>query len=346
MWFQTSRCKTIVPACALVLLFDGLCSAQTSNAADQHSETTAVRDNGTQRIADTLETEHKTTSEGEVEVQRFRSPSYAGDQAVIWEREVRTKKLPDGTIEKEYVVKNPDGGNHLTPVQVIREKMTPGANSSTVQREMLQPDFEGHWQPVQKEVITEQSSAGTKQTRTEIQQPDATGSWQVVDRRVTSSRPSASGEISDSVRQVPDAQGRLSDYERRQERVTQRGDTATHELTLQRRDFSDSEARQFYLVEHTTDATNTKEGMTNRHVVTQSDMLPNSPARNYDMIGSPQVIRDQVEQTRKLPGGASETVSNVSERTAGDPTSVRPTYQVIQQKDENGYVRKIYIPAQ
>jgi hypothetical protein len=337
----------------LVVLLGSVSTAQNANSANSSSggpaqtdKKTYVSENGTQTITQTQETERKVTSDGEVEIQRFRSSSWPGDEAVTWEREVRTKKLPDGTIEKEYVVKNPDGANHLTPVQVIHEKITPGKDSTTIEREMLRPDYEGHLQPIQKETVTEKGPETAKQIIKDIQQPDTTGAWQVVERQVTSSRSSAAGKETQSVRQVPDAFGRLADYERRQVRTATQAGKETHEVTLQRRDFSDTDARQFNLVEHTTmQSTTTGSGTTIRHVVTESDLLPGSPMRNFEST-HPEVTEQRTEEERTAPDGTKQTFATVSERTAGDPTAIRPAYKMIQQTDRNGYVRQIFIPAQ
>jgi hypothetical protein len=322
-------------------------ATSTADQAQPQSERKAyVTENGTQTIVQSEEIERKRTSDGEVEIERFRSPSWAGDNSVTWEREVRTKKLPDGTTEKEIVVKNPDGANHLSPVQVIREKITPGKDGTTVERQMLQPDYEGHWQPIQKEIITEKGRDDAKHIVKNIQQPDTTGAWQVVERQVTSSRSTAAGTETKSVRQVPDASGRLADYEQRQDRVASQAGTQTHEVTLQRRDFSDNDARQFYLVEHsTTQSTSAAPGTTTRHVVTESDLLPDSPMRNFDSTHA-EVTQQRTEEIRTAPDGTKQIVTTANERTAGDPTSLRPAYSSVQQKDKSGYVRQIFIPAQ
>jgi hypothetical protein len=346
------RAPTRVMFASLVLLVSvsAAQNADTANSSDArpaHSDKqTYVSENGMQTITQTQETERKVTSDGEVEIQRFRSPSWPGDDAVTWEREVRTKKLPDGTIEKEYVVKNPDGANHLTPVQIIREKITLGKDSTTIKREMLRPDYEGHLQPIQKETVTESGPDTAKQITKDVQQPDTTGAWQVVERQITSSRSNAAGKESRSVRQVPDSFGRLADYERREERAATQAGKETHEVTLQRRDFSDTDARQFYLVEHTTTQSATSgSGTTIRHVVTESDLLPGSPMRNFESRHS-EVTVQRTEEERTAPDGTKQGLAIVSERTAGDPTAARPAYQMIQQTDRNGYVRQIFIPAQ
>jgi hypothetical protein len=338
---------------ASLVLFVSIASAQNAESASPSGATTGrtdqkttVSENGTQRITQTQETERKVTSDGEVEIQRFRSPSWPGDESLTWEREVRTKNLPDGTVEKEYVVKNPDGANHLTPVQIIRERIKPDKDSTIIEREMLQPDYQGHWQAIQKETVTEKGPDTAKETIKDVQQPDTTGAWQVVERQITSSRSSAAGKEVQSVRKVPDAHGGLSDYERRGERILNQAGMETHEVTLQRRDFSDTDAPQFYLVERTTaQSTPTSSGTTLRHIVTESDLLPDSPMRNFEARHAG-VVEERTEEERIAPDGTRQTVTTVNEKTAGDPSAVHPAYKMIQQKDRNGYVRQIFIPAQ
>lgn len=338
---------------AFLVWLVSISAAQNADTADRSDAGTAqvvkktfATENGTQTITQTQETERKVTSDGEVEIQRFRAPSWVGDDTVAWEREVRTKKLPGGTIEKEYMVKNPDGANHLALVQVIHEKITPGEDSTTIEREMLRPDYQGHWQAIQKETVTEKGSGIAKQFIKDIRQPDTTGAWQVVEQQVTSSRSSAAGKESHTVRQVPDAFGRLADYERREERTVTQAGKETNEVTLQRRDFSDSDGRQFYLVEHTTtQSTISGSGTTIRYVVTESDLLPGSPMRNFESR-HPEVTEQRTEEERTGPDGTKQRLATVSQRTAGDPTAIHPAYKMIQQTDRNGYVRQIFVPAQ
>ncbi len=338
-------------ACALIVL-TSISAAQTAGAPTKPDATsaqaetkTSVTENGTQTITQTQETERKVTSDGEVVIERFRSPSWAGDDAVTWEREVRTKKLPDGTTEREYVVRSRNGANDLAPVQVIREKTTPGKDSTTTERETLRPDLDGNWQAVQKETITEKGPEATKQIVKDVQQPDNNGGWQTVERQISSTRASAGQKESEAVRQIPDAFGQLSDYERQQERTSKTAGTETREFTLQRRDTSNTDSREFFLVQRTTTkATTTAPGTTTRHSVTESDLLSGT-ARNLDS-SQPQVVEERTEVDRTAPEGSKQVEITVSGRTAADPTAVRPAYKIVQQTDRNGYARQIYIPAQ
>src|SRR6185369_12431150 len=99
---------------ALTLSLNLLSVAQSStdssmSAQPQSEKKTYVEQNGTQQLTSTLERESRSTSEGTVEIERYRAPAWAGDTRVTWEREVRTRKLPDGRIEREFVLRNPDG---------------------------------------------------------------------------------------------------------------------------------------------------------------------------------------------------------------------------------------------
>jgi hypothetical protein len=78
----------------------------------------------------------------------------------------------------------------------------------------------------------------------------------------------------------------------------------THEATLQRRDFSDTDARQFYLVDHTTtQSTTTGSGTTILHVVRESDPMPSSPMRSIDSK-HPEVTQKRTDETRTAPDKA------------------------------------------
>ncbi len=319
-------------------------SASTSaQSAPQNESKTFVSENGTTTIDRTVETERKKTKDGEVEIQRYRAPSYAGDNSVSWEREVRTRKLPDGTIEKETIVRNPDGSNHMEPVQVVREKITKGAgDTTTTQRDVLQLNYDRQWQPVQRETITEKGTDKAKQATKVVQMPNASGDWQTVERQTTATRSSAEGKVSESVRQLPDAYGRLADYERREERTASQPGREAREITLQRRDTSDTDGRQFVLVDRTKESDATTDGTTVRHIITESDFLSGGFVRT----GRPQVVEDRTVRETVAPDGSKRVVTTSSARQPGDPTELRPTTTVIQQTDPKGYVRQIFIPAQ
>ena len=95
--------------------------------------------NGTASYGRTEEVEKKKTADGEIETRRVRAPAYAGDRSVLRETEVRTKRLPDGTTEKEYVLRNPDGAGRMVPIEIIREKTRTDGGVTTTDREVLRP---------------------------------------------------------------------------------------------------------------------------------------------------------------------------------------------------------------
>jgi hypothetical protein len=321
---------------------DGTASID-SKQADRYEKKTFVEQNGTQSLARTLETEHHVSSDGEVDIQRYKAPSWSGDERVSWEREVRTRKLPDGSIEKEYILRNPDGAGQLVPIQVTHEKTTPGADSTSVHREVLQRLGGGELQPVQKEQITEKGSDNAKQVFKEVQRLDtASHEWRTVERETSSVSTTTLGDATEkekkSIKQTPNAYGGMTDYERRQERTASVGGKETHESTVYRRDNSTSEPDRFFLLDHTTETTAVAPGITTRHVVRESE-------RNM-YSHSPEVVSEQTVEEKTGPDGSRQTVIKVSERTGADPSVVRATYMVTQESDSSGYVRRIFIPAQ
>lgn len=313
-----------------------------SQTAPQGESKTFVSENGTQIIDRNLQTERRKTSDGEVEIQRYRTPGYAGDNSISWEREVRTRKLPDGTIEKETILRNPDGGNHMEPVQVVREKITKTGDTTATQRDVLQPNYDGRWQPIQRETITEKGTDKAKRSVKEVQMPNTSGDWQTVERDTTASRSSAEGKVTESVRQLPDASGRLADYERREERSAVQSGKEAREITVQRRDLSDTDGRQFLLVEHTKESTATAAGTTVRHITTESDFL----AGGFVRASHPELVEERTVREKVSPDGSKQVVTTTNAREPGDPTALRPTSTVVQQTDTKGYVRQIFIPAQ
>ena len=305
------------------------------------SKTFAVR-NGTFSYSRTEESERKTTREGEIETQRIRMPSYGGDRRVVMEREVRTKKLPDGTVEKEYVLKNPDGSDRLVPTEIIRERIKQVGESTSVEREVLKPDYAGHWTPVRKE---RESAAGPDAARTtvkEVRERSVTGDWRVVDRQTTSEKSAEGSKESRSVRQVPDAYGRLADYEVRQERLTNASGKETREVSLRRRDFQDTINPKFYLVERTVSEQATSPGgKTTVKSVQESDLVAGGAARDLSSM-KPRVVEEKVQESAPGKGGSTQTVEEVKERGAAD-SELRPSYQVIQETDRSGHVRQLFV---
>jgi hypothetical protein len=314
-----------------------------SKQPDRYEKKTFVDQNGTQLLARTLETEHHVTSDGEIDIQRYRAPSWAGDERVSWEREVRTRKQPDGTVEKEYVLRNPDGTGQLVPIRIIREKATPAGDSTVVHREILQRLGGGELQAVQKEQITEKGPDNATQVFKEVQRLDtASHEWQTVERETSSVSTTTIGNATKketkSVRQTPNAYGGVTDYERRQERTVSSGGKETHEATVYRRDNSTSDPDRFFLLDHTTETTAIAPGNTTRNVVRESE-------RNM-YSHNPEVVSEQTVEEKTAPDGSRQTVTNVRERTASDPSVVRAVYTVVEESNSTGYVRRIFIPAE
>lgn len=315
-----------------------------SAQADRYEKKTFVEENGTQALTRTLEIEHHVTSDGGIEIQRYRAPAWDGDERVSWEREVRTRKLPDGSIEKEYILRNPDGAGQLVPIQVTHEQTIPGRDSTVVHREILQRLGGGELQAVQKEQITQRGQDNAKQVFKEVRRLDtASHEWRTVERETSSVSTTTIGNATEketkSVSQTPNAYGGLTDYERWQERAISSVGKETHESTVFRRDNSTSEPDHFFLLDHTTtEITADAPGNTTRRVVRESER--NTYSHN------PEVVAEQTVVEKTAPDGNSQTVTKVSERTASDPSAVRPVYTVIEESDSTGYVRRVFIPAQ
>ncbi len=310
--------------------------------AQKTSKTYPVK-NGSVTYTRTEESERRKTREGDIETQRVRMPSWQGDHRVLLERETRTMTLADGVVERESVLKNPDGGGHLVPIEIVRERVKKVGGSTSVEREILKPDFEGHWKALRKETVLEAGPDTAKQTVQEVREPTVTGEWRVVDRQVTTEKSSQGRKESHSVRQLPDASGRLADYEVREERTTARGDAEAHEVTVRRRDFQDTEARKFYLVERTlSEQSKSPDGKVTRNSTTESDLLAGGAARNVSSA-HPVIVEEKSEEHIHGKDGAGRTVLRVKERGVAD-SRVRPSYQVIQETDREGHIRQLFIP--
>ncbi len=315
-----------------------------AQAAPQEETKTSANVIGTQTYTRTLQTERKVTSDGEVEIQRYRAPAWQGDDNVVWEREVRTRKLPDGTVERETTVRSPDGANRMQPVQVIRETIKKAADTTTTERDVLQPNYDGHWQPVQKETVVNKKVGNAEHTVEEVQVPNLAGDWHVIDRQTTSTRSSGGDTVIHAVRQRPGSSGELTDYEIRDERTVKQGDKETHETTLRRRDASDAEGRRFFLVDHTTEAATTTGGITVRRSTTESDFISDGAIPNPS--GHTEVVEQCTQQETAMPSGSKQIVTNCKQRDPGDPSSFHAVPTIVQQKDRNGQVRQILLPAQ
>ncbi|MBZ5545493.1 MAG: hypothetical protein LAO07_17745 [Acidobacteriia bacterium] len=316
--------------------------APSSEEPDQNKSRTYTMRNGTLTYGRTEQTQKKKTVDGEIETQRVSMPSYAGDRRVIMEREVRTKTLPDGTIEKEYVLKNPDGSDRLAPTEIIRERIKKTGDTTTTEREILGTDYAGHWTPIRKEQVTENGTKEDKQSVKEVRIPSLEGGWRVVDREVTSEKATEAGTESRSVRQTPDAYGRLSDYEVKQERTTTEDGKEKKEVTTTRRDSQDADHPKFFLVEHTvSEQTKSPDGKTTTKSTTESDLLAGGATRNITP-GAPPLVEQKTEVETPGQDGASRKVTTVEERGAVD-RQMRPSHQVIQETDRSGHVRQIFI---
>jgi hypothetical protein len=320
-------------------------AAPPPEASDQNQSRTYTVRNGSVTYGRTEETEKRKTADGEIETQRIRMPSYAGDRRVMMEREVHTKTLPDGTIEKEYTLKNPDGSGRLVPTEIIHERIRKNGDTTTTERETLAPDYEGHWTPIRKEQVTETGSKDDKKSVKEIRTPSLEGGWRVVDREVTAEKATDTGTESRTVRQTPDAYGRLSDYEVKQERTTTEDGKETKEVTTKRRDPQDTDHPKFFLVEHTvSEQTKSPDGKTTTKSTTESDLLAGGAARNITP-GAPRLVEEKTEVETPGQDGASRKVTTVEERGTVDRT-MRPSRQVVQETDSSGHVRQIFIPMQ
>jgi hypothetical protein len=307
------------------------------------SESRQVR-NGTTTYGRTEEVEKKKTADGEIEIQRVRAPSYSGDSSVLYEKETRTKKLPDGTIEKEYVLKNPDGSGRMMPIEIIREKIRTNGEATTTEREVLRQDYSGHWQPQRKERVTETGEEKDRKSVKEVREKNLSGDWKVVDRTVTSEKASGAGKTTRAVRQTPNAYGELADYEVREENTTKDGDKESKEVVVRRRDTQDTDDHKFFLVERTrTEQTKAADGKVTRKSVTESDMLDEGASRNVTP-GGPKVVQEKVEVETTAADGSTRRTVSVKERGAVDH-DLRPTGQIVQERDSKGNVRQILIPS-
>ena len=319
------------------------------NAASSIDRKTYVEQNGTSQWTQTVETEHHVTSDGEIEIQRLLAPAYEGDNSVSWEREVQTRKLRDGTVEREYILRNPDGSGQLAPVQIVREKSTPqGADTTLMERETLERPGGTAWQAVQDERVTEKGPENAMQAFKEIRRLNlTTHEWDIIEQETSlTSTITESGRTereTRSVRQTPDAFAKLADFERRQERTVITTGKQTTESTVYRRDNSTTDNDHFYLLDHSISEVTIAPGTITQHVVRESDVLLDNYAPTYS--GHPEVVEEKTTVEKTAPDGSVHTVTKVLGRTAAEASSLRPTYTEILDLDAAGYVRRVYIPA-
>ena len=289
------------------------------------------------------ETEKHKTRDGEVETQRVRMPSWGGTRDVLMEREIRTRKLPDGTVEKEYVLKNPDGGDHMVPIEIVRERIKKNGDATTTEREVLKPGYDGRWTPARKETVSESGPESARQSVKEVREPTLTGSWKVVNRETTTTKSSGDDKESRTVQQVSDSYGRLSDYEVREEKTTAGEGGEKREVSVRRRDSQDTDHPKMILVERTvTNQTKSADGKVTTQSVTESDLLAGGATRNVAASG-PQTVEETAEVDSPGADGNSKKVIEVKRRGVVEP-GMRPAYQVVQEKDRDGNTRQIFIP--
>ena len=302
--------------------------------------------NGTDVYYRSEESDVKPTKDGDVQTQTIHEPSYNGDNRVLQQQQVTTKNLPDGTVEKEYVTKNTDGANHLEPIEIVRERIKKTGDKTTIERDTLTSDGEGHWNTVRKEQVNQTGTDAERKSVKDVMIQDASGRWSVVDREVSTDKKTKEGEESHSVRQIPDSYGRMADYEVKDESTTAKDGKETHQVSLRRRDFQDTDHPDFTLVDKTTQVkTTSADGkQVTVHTTKESDLLNGGIVPNPDSH-HPQVVEDSTETVTKTANGGEKKVVDVKERTMGHPDSVRPSYQVTTETDKDGNVRQVFIPS-
>ncbi len=289
------------------------------------------------------ETERRKTPDGEVEIQRVRMPSWGGTRDVLMEREIRSRKLPDGTVQKEYVLKNPDGGGHLTPIEIVRETIKKNGEATSTEREVLKPGYDGRWQPARKETVKETGPDSARQSVKEVREPTLTGDWKVVNREVTTSKSSGDDKESRTVQQAPDSYGRLSDYEVREEKTTAGENGEKSQVSVRRRDLQDTDHPKMILVERTvTNRSKSADGKVTTRSVTESDLVDGGATRNTADSG-PRAVELIMETESPGAGGSSRKVTEVKRRGVAG-SGMRPAYEVVQEKDREGNVRQVFIP--
>ena len=310
-------------------------------ALDRYEKKTYIEQNGTQTLTQTLEIQHHDTSDGEVEIQRYRAPAWEGDDRVSWEREIRTRKLPDGATEREEALKYPDGAGQLVPTHILREKTTPSGNATVVQRELLERRGGDDLQVVEKERVTAEGPDDAKQLSRDVQRLDsASGEWKTTERQTSSTSTTTVGNEKrsemNSVKQRPDSSGRLADYERQQEHIVVSNGKETHVVTAERRDDSILDANHFFVERTTTEVDTNVPGNITRHVVRESEENPDSNRL--------EVIEEETTVERTAPDGTRQTVTKVNGRTPIQPSVVHPLFTVVE-TDRAGYATRIFIPA-
>ncbi len=328
-----------------------LLAQQSGPVPQQSNRRTYVEQNGTHTITETLESEYHVNGDEEVEIQRYRAPAYSGDTKIQWEREIRTRKLSDGTVEKQTILRSPDGGGTLVPVQLINQRVVSNADSTVAEREMLQQRGREDFQVVEKEKIVETRSGDTTHIVRELKQPNIEEEWKTVRRETSSSSISTvdgnKERTFESVVQVPDASAGLGDYEKRQEHAVTRDKEQLREMIVFRRDDTTTDPGHFFLLDHSREeVSNDGSGSTDTHLIRKSLLLPGNLMSNPYSPHDPEVVEERQTVEKKGPDGSTQTVTAVRGRTAGDPTTIRPVYTIMRMVDSLGYVRQVYIPNQ
>ena len=301
--------------------------------------------NGSDTISRIEESERKKTADGETVTERVHLRGSDGDDRVLLEREIHTKNLPDGTIERETTLKNPDGNGGMQPIEITREKIRTEKSGSTVEREVEKPDVNGGWSTVQRETEHTTGTDASKQTTKEVQAPTVNGDWKPVVRELHSDTKTPDGQTTRTVTQAPDAYGNLSDYEVRTEKTAKRPDGESREVTVTRRNLEDTDATKPVLVEHTvTQEKTTPAGNVVSHTTTESDLVNGGAARNLESA-HPQIVEEKTTVETKGKDGTTKTTTTVSRRGSA-ASDLHPSHQIVEEKDTSGHVRQIYIPSQ
>jgi hypothetical protein len=301
--------------------------------------------NGTQTYSRIEERERTKTADGDIVTERVRMPAYEGDDRVLLEREIHTKKLPDGTIERETILKNPDGNGGMQPIEITRETIHPGEKSSTIEREVSKPGIEGGWRTVRRETVQETHDKTSSESTREVAEPTVNGDWKPVVRELHWDKKTDQGETQGSLTQAPDSTGALSTYQAESGRTLKSPNGETREVTITRRDFGATESAAPVVVEHTVTREKTlPDGNVVTHSTTESDLVNGGAARNLES-SHPEIVEEKTTVESPGKNGTATTATTVSRRGSAAP-DLHSSHRVVVEKDSSGHVRQIYIPSQ
>lgn len=301
--------------------------------------------NGTQTYSRIEERERTKTADGDIVTERVRMPAYEGDDRVLLEREIRTKKLANGTIERETILKNPDGNGGMQPIEITRETIHPGESGSTIEREVSKPGVEGGWRTVQRETVHETHDKTSSESSRQVEEPSVNGDWKPVVREFSWDKKTDHGETQGSVTQAPDSTGALSDYEVQSGRTVKSANGETREVTITRRDFGVTEPTAPVVVEHTMTGQKTlPDGSVVTQSATESDLVNGGAARNLES-SHPAIVEEKNSIEKPGKNGATTSTTTVRGRGSAAP-DLHSAYQVVVEKDASGHVRQIYLPSQ